>query len=223
MEEQRRGRRKKTKPPLQRKEEVLRKTLRLFLSKGYEATTTNDICRAANMTKPTLYYYFPSKRGILHAAHQHAIENIVHPYLDKSNAIKDPLERLYNMLVDYTMIVCTHPELRFLLHETLNIKDGQSRKTREEWKRHYLLFRDTIAELQASGSVRPELKPSGAALMLLGMVTWITYWFDYSRKGAIDETVSLVIDMASHSLGLQEYIMELSSKKIRDRAEKKPS
>jgi AcrR family transcriptional regulator len=221
--EEHRGRRKKTKPPLQRKEEILRKTLRLFLSKGYEATTTNDICRAANMTKPTLYYYFPSKRDVLHAAHQQAIENIVHPYLDKSNAIKDPLGRLYNMLTDYTMIVCAHPELRFLLHETLNIRDGQSKKIRKEWKRHYLLFRDTIVELQAGGSIRPELKPSGAALMLLGMVTWITYWFDYSKKGTIDETVSLVIDMACHSLGLQEYIAELSSGKIRDQAEKRSS
>jgi AcrR family transcriptional regulator len=205
--EERRGRKKKTKPPQKRKEEILRKTLQLFLSKGYESTTTNDICRASKMTKPTLYYYFPSKKDVLHAAHQQAIENIVRPYMDKSNAIKDPLERLYNMLVDYTLIVCSHPELRFLLHETLNIKDEESRKIRKEWKRHYLLFRDTIAELQASGRIRREIKSSGAALMLLGMVTWITYWFDYRRKGTIDETVGLAIDMAYHALGLQEYII----------------
>jgi len=215
-----RGGKKKKMQPQKRKGEILRKTLQLFLSKGYESTTTNDICWASKMTKPTLYYYFPSKKDVLHAAHEQAIENIVRPYMDKSNAIKDPLERLYNMLADYTMIVCSHPELRFLLHETLNIKDKQSRKIRKEWKRHYLLFRDTIAELQARGSIRSELKPSGATLMLLGMVTWITYWFDYKRKGTIDETVSLVIDMAGHSLGLQEYITELSLKKIRDQAEK---
>ena len=208
------GIKKKSTKPQKRKEDILRKALRLFRSKGYENTTTNDICRAAKITKPTLYYYFPSKRNLLHAVHQHTIDTILGPYLDKSISIEDPLERLYNMLVDYTTIICYQPELRFLLHETLNIKGKQSNKIRQEWKRHYLLFRDTVSELKKSGKIRMELKASGTALMLLGMVTWITYWFDYKRKGTIDEIVGLVVNLTFYALGLQEYMEELGSKKV---------
>jgi AcrR family transcriptional regulator len=206
--------------PQKRKEEILQKALRLFLLKGYEATSTNDICWAAKITKPTLYYYFPSKRHILHAAHVKAIERLLQPYLHKTNTIKDPLDRLYTMLKDYTIIVCTHPELRFLLHETLNFRDEQSKEIRKEWKRHYILLRNTIAELQTNGAIRSKLKPSGAALMILGMITWTTYWFDYKRKKSIDETAGLAIDMATHALGLVEYTGETDPKKVKRRAKK---
>jgi hypothetical protein len=131
-----------------------------------------------------------------------AIERLLQPYLHKTNTIKDPLDRLYTMLKDYTIIVCTHPELRFLLHETLNFRDEQSKEIRKEWKRHYILLRNTIAELQTNGAIRSKLKPSGAALMILGMITWTTYWFDYKRKKSM------------------EYTGETDPKKVKRRAKK---
>jgi AcrR family transcriptional regulator len=206
--------------PKKMNEKILQKALHLFLQKGYDGTSTNDICWASRITKPTLYYYFPSKKHILYATHMENIMNVLHPYLDKCNALEDPLERLNVMLKDYAIMICSHPELRFLLHETLNIKDEPAKEIKKEWKRHYLLLRDTIAELQRSGNIRSGLKPSGAALLLLGMVTWMTYWFDHKRKNSIDEIVGLVLDMALHALGLQENTTAVGSKKVRSRAKK---
>ena len=39
----------------------------LFYSKGYEATGVQEIVNRAGITKPTLYYYYGSKRGLLDA------------------------------------------------------------------------------------------------------------------------------------------------------------
>lgn len=207
--------------PRKMSDKILQKAIQLFLLKGYEATSTNDICWASKITKPTLYYYFPSKRHVLHAAHIQNLQNVLQPYLDKCGAIEDPLERLHTMLKDYSIMICSHPELRFLLHETLNIKDEHANVVKKEWKKHYLLLRDTIAELQKKQKIRSGLKPSGAALLLLGMITWITYWFDHKRKDSINSTVDLVIDMGFHALGLQAYqTKKKNSVKGRNRADK---
>lgn len=40
---------------------------RLFSERGYEAVGVGEICDSAGLTKPTLYHYFGSKRGLLDA------------------------------------------------------------------------------------------------------------------------------------------------------------
>ena len=39
----------------------------LFAARGYEAVGVQDLCDASGITKPTLYYHFGSKEGILAA------------------------------------------------------------------------------------------------------------------------------------------------------------
>lgn len=45
--------------------QILECALHLFASHGYDAVGVRDICTAAGVTKPTLYHYFGSKRGLL--------------------------------------------------------------------------------------------------------------------------------------------------------------
>lgn len=44
---------------------ILEEALRLFSAKGYEGVGVQEICVAAGITKPTLYYHFGSKIGLL--------------------------------------------------------------------------------------------------------------------------------------------------------------
>ncbi len=46
---------------------ILDCALRLFAARGYDAVGVQEICEAAGVTKPTLYHYFGSKRGLLEA------------------------------------------------------------------------------------------------------------------------------------------------------------
>jgi len=50
---------------------LLEEALRLFAARGYDAVSVQEICTAGGITKPTLYYYFGSKRGLLEALLQH--------------------------------------------------------------------------------------------------------------------------------------------------------
>ena len=40
---------------------------RMFATRGYDATSVRDIVEAAEIAKPTLYYYFGSKQGLAEA------------------------------------------------------------------------------------------------------------------------------------------------------------
>lgn len=47
------------------KNNILENALILFSKKGYDATGIQEICEVSGITKPTLYYYFGSKKGLL--------------------------------------------------------------------------------------------------------------------------------------------------------------
>ena len=186
-----------------KKEEILRTVLQLFLKKGYNATSTNDICSAAKLAKPTLYYYFGSKRNLLFSLHESHLNRFLTPYIEAATAMENPEERLFFMIRAYTKMICAQPELRFLIHETLGFKDKYFLQVKKAWKNHYILLRDTIVILQRSGRVAPTLKPSWAALFLIGMMTWITFWFDFKRDEQIDEIAESAVAFASRALGLR--------------------
>ena len=46
---------------------ILDTALSLFYEKGYDAVSVQNIVNAVGITKPTLYYYFGSKQGLLQA------------------------------------------------------------------------------------------------------------------------------------------------------------
>lgn len=54
-------------------QKILEAALSLFAEKGFEATSIREICEAAGITRPTLYYFFESKEGLYRAAIDHVM------------------------------------------------------------------------------------------------------------------------------------------------------
>jgi AcrR family transcriptional regulator len=196
---------------IDKKEAILQAAMERFLEKGYSATSTNDICAAAGINKPTLYYYFESKRHLFFEAHIKHIQEVLKPYMERAASIADPSERLAFMIREFTKIVCHQPELRVLTHEAMSIRDQYFEEIRKEWKKHYLLLLNTIKELQSQGVIAADLKPSWVALLLLGMITWITYWFDHHRTEHIDDIAETALKVTL--CGLLEKEGALSMRK----------
>lgn len=48
-------------------QKIMETALALFTARGYDAVGIQEICEAAEITKPTLYHYFGSKHGLLKA------------------------------------------------------------------------------------------------------------------------------------------------------------
>ncbi len=194
--------------PEKKRTDIMGKAMKLFLAKGFDGTSTNDICLAAKLTKPSLYHYFESKNHLLFSVHMHSIQTTLQPYMESMRSIKEPDKRLRAMVREFTKLICSHPELRFILHGSLMVKDKHSAMIKEEWRKHHRLVKETIAELQSGGRINTHIDPSRTALLLLGMITWITFWFDYKRKDTIEEIADLTAEMAFHGVGLEGFDLQ---------------
>ena len=58
-----------------RKQELLKIAYDMFLSRGYEDTSVDEIIEAAQIAKGTYYYYFPGKEQMLEEVIGMMIEN----------------------------------------------------------------------------------------------------------------------------------------------------
>ena len=76
------------------KELIFSTALRLFSEKGYEAVGVQQIAQEANITKPTLYHYYQSKKGLL----QEILSNLGNRYLETLHKAADYSHDVMNTL-----------------------------------------------------------------------------------------------------------------------------
>jgi len=89
-----RRRRKEARPA-----ELLDAALALFVEKGFAATRSEEVARAAGVSKGTLYLYFPSKEELLKAVIQHYIANEVAAGAEEAAAIEGPTAAVMEQLL----------------------------------------------------------------------------------------------------------------------------
>ena len=126
------------------------------------------------------------------------------PLMVMAVSIDDPLKRLEYMVLTHTRNICLHPELRIIIHDTLTAQDTYFHEIKREWKKQYVLLRDTIAELKSTDVIGTDVRPSWAALFVLGMMTWVTYWFGYDRKESIDEIADAALKLVFNGLDVKK-------------------
>jgi AcrR family transcriptional regulator len=88
---------------LRSNDRILKKALELFSEKGYDATSVREICEAAGITKPTLYYFYGSKEGVYRAIVEGALERFrgeLVVALGADGGIRDRLVRMARAYVD---------------------------------------------------------------------------------------------------------------------------
>ena len=71
--------------------EILTRALELWSERGYDAVGVQEIVESAGVTKPTLYHYFGSKRGLLDAL-----------IAERSAGLREPLEAAADYRGDLT-------------------------------------------------------------------------------------------------------------------------
>ena len=80
------------------RQQILDAAGRLFAEKGFEATTTRDIARAAGIASGTLFNYFPSKEALLACLAERAGEEAIAEVADGSPVGETLEEDLFALL-----------------------------------------------------------------------------------------------------------------------------
>ena len=100
------------------KNEILNTAIRLFSQKGYEGVGVQEICDNAGITKPTLYYFFKSKQGLLQAIADSKGTELLQCLSDAAVYEHDFLKSLTRILTAAIDFALAHPAF-FNLHSVL--------------------------------------------------------------------------------------------------------
>jgi AcrR family transcriptional regulator len=79
--------------------ELLEAALTLFVEKGFAATRSEEVARAAGVSKGTLYLYFPSKEELLKAVIQHFLGTEIETGIQEAAAADGPIAEVMEKLL----------------------------------------------------------------------------------------------------------------------------
>ena len=91
---------------------ILDGAARVFLEKGFDAAGVNDICRAAGVSKSTLYVYFDTKETLFSTLVEHERERLFAGVEHQLEGSEPLAERLTDFTARVAEIICSAPVIR---------------------------------------------------------------------------------------------------------------
>jgi AcrR family transcriptional regulator len=192
--------------PVRHRTAVVRKAMlqaaaELFAERGYAGANLRDVADALGMSRPGLYYHFPSKEKMLEAI----IEELTLSAERQLTAIAenhdaDPEEAL-RLVVDITTqwLLDHHIFFRVLDRSEADIPDAL-RASNEAAKRTILEYFIRIIDRGiAVGRFRP-VDSHIAALAISGMRNWAAWWFKPDGRLSSKEIAAIISEMAVSSV-----------------------
>ncbi|MFF4407768.1 TetR/AcrR family transcriptional regulator [Streptomyces sp. NPDC001404] len=154
-----------------RKRHIVDAATVLFATKGFERTTTAEICKAAGMSAGNLFHYFPNKRAVFLAVFEGDRDDKAERLVQAQSA-EDPWQALLEV-VDLLAAPAAEPLAPPLVMEAMvqayrdpELEAVLSRSNAEE----HATVAALIRKAAAAGQVDPGLDPDGAASWVLAMV-----------------------------------------------------
>lgn len=178
-----------------RQDKILLTAANLFLQKGYERTTIEDITNAVGINKAMLYYYFPDKQNVLFEI----MNSSIGPMLAQSRAIerlkvspKKKLELLvHKHLIRFTdqkaVPSVSHAELR-------NLSPRLRKQSIAKRDKYEGIFRNVIKDSIKAGEFR-SVDVNLAAATLLGLLNSVTLWYRSDGRYSMEEIATRIVDM----------------------------
>jgi len=187
-------------PNAGRAAEIYRTAAQIILEKGYDATSVSDIAEALGITKAGLYHYIHGKTELLFDIMQYGLDELDREVAEPAKKIADAEARLRFMIGMHARIV-TRGEgaVTVLVDEARALTPAQNKKIIRR-KRNYVDFlRATLQQLVDEGKLR-DVNLTVAAFSLLGMINWLSRW--YQADGPLDERqiAEAVVDIAMNGL-----------------------
>ena len=186
--------------------EVLRRAIldtaaNLFAEKGYLGTNLRAIADALGMSRPGLYYHFPSKEKLLEAIIEELTLSSERQLVQIAREKEGDPEEALQLIVRATTLWLLDHQLYFrVLDRSERDLPADLREANEASKRTNLEYVVGIIERGiAVGKFRP-IDPHIAALAIAGMRNWAAWWYRADGRLSATEIADQVADMAVRSV-----------------------
>ena len=156
--------------------------VRVFLDRGYDGSSLDQVARAAGITKASIYYHARGKEELLLRGAGRAFDALL-AALKEPEAISGPaLDRLKHVILRTIEISITMtPEVALLLRVRGNTRAEKRLLERRREIDH--IVAELVAAAQKEKSIRDDVDARLATRLLFGMLNSISEW--YRREGAM--------------------------------------
>ncbi len=173
-----------------RRRKLMDGAARLFLTKGFAATTTRDIAAAAGMHSGSPFYHFESKGALLYAVMN---EGMVMALQSQQQALAalpldaSPREQL-QVLIRHHFEILLGPRSGFIpvmLYEWRSLTPAQRKGIARVKDAYEAAWMPTLETMSRQGAL--QATPGVARLFLFGALNWAVQWFAPKGGKSLDE------------------------------------
>jgi AcrR family transcriptional regulator len=171
-----------------RREAIVRAAERLFLKKGLNGTTMDEIAKKCELSKGALYLYFAKKEQLFHAIVHRALAAMYGLMRQMQEGVTDHVERLRMVGEAYFRFYETHPDYFRILSRTFefdhpeNYSDEEVIRIRELHSQIWGLMNGIIRDGVEDGTFRKETDPVEISLSLYAITTMVLQIMDHYQR-----------------------------------------
>jgi AcrR family transcriptional regulator len=164
-------------------DQIVNASLKLFLIKGYQTTTIQDIIEAADCSKGAFYHYFASKEDLLYLIH----DTFITYELERGEAVLrregSAASRLRQVIIDLVeSIELYRPHVTVFFEERRFLSSEKFALVKEKRDRYEMVIKQLVTEGILSGEFRADSDARIITFAIFGMCNWTYQWLN-SQKG----------------------------------------
>jgi AcrR family transcriptional regulator len=182
------------------REDILEAAAQVFRQKGFHGASMQDIAKAVNLQKPSLYHHVSSKQEILLALLNRALELLLERISPIATREIPAGEKLREMIRVYLQILSENTDLSaVLLFEHRSLERKQHARHVPNRDRFEALWRDVLKEgVAAKLFVCDDTALTARAI--LGILNWTITWYHPNGPLEINQIADRYSDLLLNGL-----------------------
>ncbi len=157
-------------------ESLLAVAVEVFIERGYDGTSMEDIAKRLGISKSAIYHHIDSKEELLALAVDRALEGIFALAEEVQQLPWSAMERLEKLVHGSVEVLMARlPYVTLLLRVRGNTET--ERRALERRRQFDRLVADLVAEAIKEGDLRDDIDPHVAARLIFGTVNSIVEWY----------------------------------------------
>jgi AcrR family transcriptional regulator len=154
---------------LRLRETLVETAIRLFEERGIDGTSIDDIAEATDVSRATVFNYFPYKEAILVEIGAMLVSDIAaHAALHRRRSVR---QALYDLADGIATIAERHPGVAPYIAREMTHPDPTRRRYAAERMQYPQLYESVLDGLDAAGQLRSRARRSSYARQLVDLAT----------------------------------------------------
>jgi AcrR family transcriptional regulator len=172
--------------------DILTAAADVLAERGFHGMSLDEIADRLDLTKASLYHYFPSKEALVSACLEvlatRTNQRLADVAADQAGTASERLTAL--IVTQLVIIVREQPQMARMFLQPMDWPETYRQRTKALRRQHDEIFRSVVREGIASGEF--DVDEQVAMHNLHGAMNYVPVWFRPRRKKDVDEMAAVV-------------------------------